>query len=488
VTAASSLVDTFTVKDTNLWTWSGTADVASGRLVLIPTSGYTDKVESVATYNLVGSSLTVELVTAPLGAGGIDVYFTAFIGADEARFVTEAGVMTMREIAGASNTATNVTYDPVAHRWLRLRHDATTIFWETSPNGTTWTTQRSKSPGRTWDTIQVRLWTGFFGTEPTPGQTVFDNLNLTPDAAADMVVRTGPGRLAPGGRWNPFPFDTTPSAAVSNADATLTGTATITPTAASDKPANAALTGTATISPAAASTKPVDSALTGTATITPVADRLAQAAATLTATATATGAATSTKPVDAALTATATVTPAAASTKPVDASLTATATATPAAASTKPVDAALAATATITAAMSATKPATATLTATATITAAATVGAAPISIDAAPTFTATITPAADRLAQAAATLTGTATLAGTANATKPAQAALTAAAAITAAAAAAKDVAAALTTTATITAAMETVGSLTVRPNSGTTARPGTGQTIRPVTTATLRP
>jgi len=184
-----------------------------------------------------------------------------------------------------------------------------------------------------------------------------------------------------------------------NADATLTGTATISAAAASDKPVTSSPTFTATISPAASSTKPVDATLTGTATITSAGASTKPADSSLTATAARTAAASTTKPVDASLPTTATITAAATSTKPVDASLglTATitpaaavvpagksidaapaftATITPAAATTKPVDAAVSATATITAAVSTTKPITATLSGTATITTDASTSAA----------------------------------------------------------------------------------------------------------------
>lgn len=179
------IADTFGTKDLAKWTWFDTAGVSGGQLILIPKTGYSDKIESTTSFNLIGGTATAEAITVPLGNGGIDVYFTLFDGSDELRFTFEGGSMIMREIAGASNTSTSITYDPVAHRFLRFWNDGTTMEWRTSPDNVTYTTRRSITPGKKWGDVKVRFQTGYFGTEPTPGQAVFDNLDVT----AQMIAR-----------------------------------------------------------------------------------------------------------------------------------------------------------------------------------------------------------------------------------------------------------------------------------------------------------
>jgi hypothetical protein len=39
--------------------------------------------------------------------------------------------------------AVELTYDPVAHLFLRLREDGNNLYWDTSPDGTTWTNRRT---------------------------------------------------------------------------------------------------------------------------------------------------------------------------------------------------------------------------------------------------------------------------------------------------------------------------------------------------------
>lgn len=153
----------------------------------------------------------------------------------------------------------------------------------------------------------------------------------------------------------------TPSAGgTQNASASLTGTATISPTAALDKPATSTLTGTATISPAAALDKSPSASLTGTATVTPTAALDKPITSTLTATATITATATVSTPgtqnASASLTGTATISPTASLTKAPSASLTTTATISPTASLTKAPSATLTGTATVTATTALTRP------------------------------------------------------------------------------------------------------------------------------------
>jgi hypothetical protein len=90
--------------------------------------------------------------------------------------------------------------------------------------------------------------------------------------------------------------------------ATVTTTATVSPTTALDKPVTSTLTGTATISPTAALTKAPSASLTATATISPTTALTKAPSATLTGTTTISPTVALDKPVSATLTATATIT------------------------------------------------------------------------------------------------------------------------------------------------------------------------------------
>ncbi|GAA0945971.1 hypothetical protein [Actinocorallia libanotica] len=82
-------------------------------------------------------------------------------------------------------TATAIPYDPVAHRWWRIRASATQTFWDTSPDGVAWTNRRTvASPpwvaAENAGTNDVQLITHRDGG--AAGYAEFDNVNHSPVA------------------------------------------------------------------------------------------------------------------------------------------------------------------------------------------------------------------------------------------------------------------------------------------------------------------
>lgn len=189
----STLVDGFVTQNNTLWTYSGTAAVSSAQLVLVPTTGYSNKIDSVATYDLTSSAIYVQVLSAPIGNGGIDTYLKLYNGTNEISFFVEAGNLYMNESVSGTPNTTSVTYSATTHAWWRIRHDGTNLLWETAPDGTTWTTRRTKLPGATWSAVTAQLMAGYFGTEPTPGQSIFDNVNTPPP----VVLTAQPGGANP---------------------------------------------------------------------------------------------------------------------------------------------------------------------------------------------------------------------------------------------------------------------------------------------------
>ncbi|WP_405490521.1 hypothetical protein [Nocardia sp. NBC_00511] len=178
-------------------------------------------------------------------------------------------------------------------------------------------------------------------------------------------------------------------------------------------PADASITGTATLTAAAVRSAPADASITGTATLTAAAQRSANVAATSTLTATLTADMATGPTVDASSTLTGTLTAAFHRTAGVDATLTGTATLTAAAASATTIAATSTLTATLTADFVTTRPVDATATLTATLTAAmGTYAEAPTStLTGTRTASMIRTGAGVKTAQALTTLTATATAA-----------------------------------------------------------------------------
>ena len=78
--------------------------------------------------------------------------------------------------ATTSTRKSSVTYNAVAHRFWRFRVDASTVAYEVSPDGTTWTTLSSVPPPFTGD-IAVNFGAGFVVSESASASVVLPGLN-----------------------------------------------------------------------------------------------------------------------------------------------------------------------------------------------------------------------------------------------------------------------------------------------------------------------
>lgn len=110
---------------------------------------------------------------------------------------------------------TFVTYNSTNHRWWRMRVSNGTMYWDTSPDGTTWTQQRSTAaPAWVFDTT-LALSLNAHRNNGVDNFSEFDNINLVP---VDATMALGDFALYP-----------TIAATVTNV-ATLSAPLAITPT------------------------------------------------------------------------------------------------------------------------------------------------------------------------------------------------------------------------------------------------------------------
>jgi Big-like domain-containing protein len=146
-------------------------------------------VRSVNAYNFTGAYSYVELVQAPSAATSADAMFT--IGKDVEYYyriyVNAGNLIGLRRIAGVKTTLFTIPYDPVNHRFLRIRHDsatgAVTLDTATGNGGVpgTWVQRYSES----WNTsvtlgaiiFEVKGGTWQIEANP-PGKVIFDNFRV----------------------------------------------------------------------------------------------------------------------------------------------------------------------------------------------------------------------------------------------------------------------------------------------------------------------
>ena len=135
-------------------------------------------------YDMVAGNATVEVEPASQEVG-VETDFSVDLDSSSG-YEMAAYANRLHLVVHTSGGVTNsiaVDYDPVAQKLWRIRHDqiAATIEFETSPDGTAWTSQRSAAVTRAPTGVTVTLLAGTYTDVgvAAPGVAYFDNLKLT---------------------------------------------------------------------------------------------------------------------------------------------------------------------------------------------------------------------------------------------------------------------------------------------------------------------
>lgn len=148
--------------NTTLWSGNfGTVSEAGGRARISAIAGITSGFLSSRKWRLQGSSTTVRLATVPSGGTNPRTGFmvnSVTAGTRIGFQYSAPGFLACRSDVGFSDgAAVTLTYSPIDHLWLRIREASGTVYWETSPDGYTWTVRRSLATPAWVGTDQVAL-------------------------------------------------------------------------------------------------------------------------------------------------------------------------------------------------------------------------------------------------------------------------------------------------------------------------------------------
>lgn len=142
-------------------------------------------------YSLIGGECVVELVSAADQFS--DRYTQLTLGDVEALTervtwrLNNGSLDAVSVVAALGTVQYSTAYDPVAHRWLRIRESAGTTYWDTSPDGATWTNRASLANSIRLTCLLVELKTGQTGARPT-GTSIWDNVNARTVLATGIAV------------------------------------------------------------------------------------------------------------------------------------------------------------------------------------------------------------------------------------------------------------------------------------------------------------
>ena len=136
-------------------------------------------------HRLTCSSLTfrvLEATNAVLGAQTF-VYLEDASSGDEAYLLLEGGGFSVKRSDGSNPIPFmgSEIYSPENDRWWRLRADLTTLFFETSKDGVTWTLRAAGEPPVPLDALLVEIGAGTYDAlTSAPGQARIDCVNAGP--------------------------------------------------------------------------------------------------------------------------------------------------------------------------------------------------------------------------------------------------------------------------------------------------------------------
>jgi endoglucanase len=195
-TPVTALVDNFDdgARNTTLWNLRNDGNITSvaesgGTLNITSGSGgwgyggYT----SVSKYSLRGKRMYVKVPTVTNTVDGAETLFSAYIdGNNEISLLKGGGALIPRLKTGGTTSDTYPGYTSDYH-WWSIREDAGTLYWETSTDGSTWTTARSAAHTFTnaqLDAVEVHMLAGQYMATIGTGKASFDNFNVAPAAPA----------------------------------------------------------------------------------------------------------------------------------------------------------------------------------------------------------------------------------------------------------------------------------------------------------------
>lgn len=187
-----SVVDAFYSGISDVWTSQvGTPTVLDG-IVSLPADSPYSLIETApsAPLSLVGSQVEVFSAGMPLPAAAGDTGITEALlqvvaadGTDSLIGIGISGaVLRFRLRSSGVNSDTTLAWDPT-QMWWRIRHDGTSIYWETSADGNVWITQRTVDASTiTWNLTEttIRLTAGHTAVVADPGFWQVHSVNLGP--------------------------------------------------------------------------------------------------------------------------------------------------------------------------------------------------------------------------------------------------------------------------------------------------------------------
>ena len=215
-----TLTDFFggTAISTAVWNNSSSApdvtlDAALDR-VAIACQSYYPIFGSNGPYDATGSYLFARVTSAPVGNGSTQTLMRFALDASNrvTMYVDGGAILTARVTnAGVDTTTVIGPYDSYQHAWWRLRESGGTVYYETAPDGVTWTTRATLTPTWAMTAVQAVYLCGYYATEAAGMSAYVDHVNTMVSAPGQPNLNWPTAEDAWAPYWNAnagnFPAD-----------------------------------------------------------------------------------------------------------------------------------------------------------------------------------------------------------------------------------------------------------------------------------------
>lgn len=195
--APSSLRDNFTDNtiSTSAWTeaesGSATATETTGQIrFTLPSSTagtHIARRTSRYTYDLTSDSFFINIETMVATGVAATAFFQLYLsGANTIQWIQVSGTLYARSIvAGVSTDRYSASWSGTTYKYLRIRADTTTVYWDSSTNGTSWTNRASLAISSLFAITDLSIDFGATcGNVASPGSFRLDDVNLILPALA----------------------------------------------------------------------------------------------------------------------------------------------------------------------------------------------------------------------------------------------------------------------------------------------------------------
>jgi hypothetical protein len=189
------------ILDPVVWSQSYGDPVEQGGRLKVPcTTGYAGA-RTASNYSLSWSQVAARVYPPAAGgatAAACSLLVLSNVGGTDAGFLVDRAQNAMGlylRVGYADGGAVFPAYDPVAHAWLRLREDAGSLFWETSPDGQMWTVRRTAATPAWAAQANLSLLFEAHRDAGTADFAELDSLNISRPGGLRPLQRsvTGPG-------------------------------------------------------------------------------------------------------------------------------------------------------------------------------------------------------------------------------------------------------------------------------------------------------